>query len=333
MFRFYLLLSLLSLSFSLSFLDSTCSPYDSGTNNCASCGTCFNPGGRSGVLCKSGTNSGYYCPPEPQSGSDAAYACMDWTFGSLTMKRQEEAFNARTGNSIYFGVGTYGTSNDPQRGLGACYRLVVSGLDRDLIVQSINTGSDVDGNQFDMQVGCGGAGAFNSCAGGAAAMFPGDYTNWGHIYGGVDHRDQCSLLPPYPNNPNPMKEAQDSLVTLCQYSFDKKVRIDQSGASSNPSIQSVNRVQCPEELVFMTQMQRNDEPEGYERGTVGNHVCGEAGNAWCLTRMMDCRKPSGAVKDNVVDKLMVKGRKIVQPCTADGYTRIDVQCGCFNCYC
>ena len=312
----------------------TCSAYDKGANNCAKgCGRCFNAGSRKGVLCNAGSNSGYYCPPEKQSGSDVAFACMDWTFGSATMQRQEAAFNRRTGLSVYFGVGTYGTSNDAQRGLGACYRLVVSGLDKDLIVQSINTGSDVDGNQFDLQIGCGGAGAFNACAGGAAAMFAGDYSNWGHIYGGVDHREQCALLPAYPKNSAAMKTAGDNLVTLCQYSFDKKVRVDQSGANSNPSIQSVSRVKCPDELVYMTQMQRKDEPNTYSRGTVGNHKCGESGNAWCLTRMMDCRKPSGGFKDNVVDSLMVAGKKLVQPCTADGYTRLDVQCGCFDCWC
>jgi len=325
---------LFGFSLTISIPNGSCDVYDKGAGNCAkSCDSCFNPGSRPGALCTFGTNSGYYCPPEPQSGSDAAFACMDWTFGSATMKKQEESFNKRTGLNVYFGVGTYGISSDKQRGLGACYRFVVSGLDRDLLVQSINTGSDVDGNQFDLQIGCGGAGAFNSCAGGTTAMFPGDYSNWGHIYGGVDHRTQCQMLPEYPNNPDPMKTAGDSLIALCEYSFDKNVRVDQSGANSNPSIQSVSRVQCPEELVFMTQMQRNDDPKTYERGVVENHECGESGNAWCLTRMMDCRKPSGAVKDNEVDSLMVAGRKLVQPCTQDGYTRIDVQCGCFDCWC
>lgn len=322
----------LSSSFFLS-SDSGCAVYDKGSGNCANnCGNCFNPGSRPGGLCKAGTNSGYYCPPDPQSGSDIAFACMDWTFGSTLMKKQESLFNARTGLNVYFGVGTYGTSSDPQRGLGACYRIVVDGLDRDLLVQSINTGSDVDGNQFDLQIGCGGAGAFNSCAGSDFAMFPGDYSVWGHIYGGVDHKEQCKGLPAYPKNADAMKNAGDSLITLCEYSFDQKVRLD-NGGSSNPSIQSVSRVKCPEELVYMTQMQRNDDPDTYERGPLENHQCGESGNAWCLTRMMDCRKPSGAFKDNVQDNLMVKGRKIVQPCFADGYTRIDVQCGCFDCYC
>ena len=25
--------------------------------------------------------------------------------------------------------------------------------------------------------------------------------------------------------------------------------------------------------------------------------------------------------------------QVVQPCTQDGYTRVDVKCGCYDCYC
>ena len=46
------------------------------------------------------------------------------------------------------------------------------------------------------------------------------------------------------------------------------------------------------------------------------HVCKTqqpgSGAAYCLTRMMDCRKPSGAFKDNIKPELMVPGRKLVQ---------------------
>ena len=48
---------------------------------------------------------------------------------------------------------------------------------------------------------------------------------------------------------------------------------------------------------------------------------------------MDCLKPSGAFKDNIQSALVVPGRRLVQTCLADGYTRIDVQCGCGDCYC
>ena len=59
---------------------------------------------------------------------------------------------------MFFGVGTYGTADDEQNGLGACYRLTAEGVAKDIIAQSINTGHDVAGNQFDLQIGAGGAG-------------------------------------------------------------------------------------------------------------------------------------------------------------------------------
>ena len=95
----------------------------------------------------------------------------------------------------------------------------------------------------------------------------------------------------------------------------------------------------------MTWVQRADEPAGYAAAPASrlpgfpavNKTCRSevsgAGTAYCLTRMMDCRKPSGGFKDNIKAELMVPGRRVVQTCTADGYTRQNVQCGCSGCYC
>ena len=346
----FLLLAAAPLAFSMS----TCSVYKNKTDNCAaSCGSCFNPGGRGGHICQ-GPSTGYYCSTDPNPGQDMAYACMDWTFGSTAMIAAETAFNKREGDDVYFGVGTYGTSDDPQRGLGACYRLEVDTVDKSILVQSINTGSDVAGNQFDLQIGDGGTGAFNTCAGSPdSSMYPGPISAWGHQYGGVDNRADCAGLPKYPAVPGPMKAAGDDLVALCEYGFDKKVRGE---GGSNPSLLNVTRVRCPPELVHMTQMQRTDGPDSPTAAAAAaqqqlpepafrrnSTVAGApkkcqadvpgGGTAYCLTRMMDCRKPSGGFKDNVKGEIMAAGMKIVQPCMRDGYTRIDVQCGCLDCYC
>lgn len=258
------------------------------------------------------------------------------------MQSQESVFQKRTGIDVHFGVGTFGTDDDDQKGIGACYRITADSTKKDLIVQSVNTGSDVSGNQFDLQVGDGGAGIFDVCAGGSTpgkdSMFPGPYSEdvWGHQYGGVDDRDQCANLPLHPAVDAPMKNAGDDLVTLCEFSFDQGVRGD---GGHNPSILSIGRVQCPEELVHMTQIQRNDDPQGYvpETPKKAEHECqADVPNTpldWCLTRMMDCRKPSGAWRSNVKEELMVPGRRLVQTCTSDGYTRYDNQCGCFDCDC
>jgi len=262
---------------------------------------------------------------------------MDWTFGSSVNRKAEAAFNTQYNESVYFGVGSFG-SKDQMAGLGACYRLKVEGVDRDLILQSINTGSDVQGNQFDLQVGDGGFGANNKCAGTSSAMYPGGTAAWGDMYGGVSTRDKCAGLPLYPTVSGPMKAAGDDLVSLCQYSFDKKVRLETN--PSNPTILDMARVKCPPAIVELTQIQRSDEPADYHGtslpgfpnpGTKCQH------NSWdlsyCLTRMMDCCKPSGSWITNVVASLVVDKRKVVQMCTSDGYTRIDVQCGCFDCNC
>jgi len=302
-------------------------------------------------MCKGssdGGGTGYYCPPDaPGADGDMAFACMDWTFGSKGMQAAEASFSQRTGEDVYFGVGTFGTSDDAMRGIGACYRLQIGseggGVAKDLLLQSINTGSDVSGFQFDLQVGDGGAGLFNTCAGGSSpghdSMYPGPYSDdtWGKQYGGADTRVQCDNLPSYPSASAAMIAAGEDLGALCEWSFDHGVR---GATGANPSILSIGRVECPMELVEFTQLKRSDDPSGYSCGSEchqAEHECllnsGGSEATWCLTRMMDCRKPSGAFKDNVRDELVVDGMKVVQPCTSDGYTRIDVQCGCTDCYC
>lgn len=319
-------------------------PYGSACTG-SSCGSCFNAGARPGLVCKGKDNTtGYFCPPDsPGPDDDMAFACMDWTFGSSAMKKAETNFEQRTGESVFFGVGTFGTSDDPQRGLGACYRLKIKGVEKELLLQSVNTGSDVSGFQFDLQMGDGGAGAYNACAGGERpghdSMFPGSYdeSTWGKQFGGADSIEQCDNLPPYPAKDEAAKMQGDNLQELCKYSFAKKVR---GATGGNNSIQQIGRVECPQELVHFTQFKRKDDPIGFQCGVdtkkgcvQAPHDCPGGSDPWCLTRMMDCRKPSGAVKDNVKEELMVAGHKVVQTCTSDGYTRFDVQCGCFDCYC
>lgn len=293
------------------------------------------------MICQGGNTAatGYLCPPEPGVG-DMAFACMDWTFGSTAMQAAELQFQNSSGYRVRFGVGTFGTADDPLKGIGNCYRISTNTTDVDLIVQSINTGSDVAGDQFDLQVGVGGAGAYDVCVGGgspgATSMFPGSKDVWGWTYGGVANRADCANLPKFPEKGDPMQTAGDDLVSLCEYSFDQGVRLE---GGWNPTIKSIGRVQCPEELVQMTQIQRSDDPSGFvpESPLIGDHMCQSnipgMTNEWCLTRMMDCRKVSGAWRRNTNEELTVAGRRLVQTCTADGYTRIDNQCGCFDCYC
>ena len=63
--------------------------------------------------------------------------CFDWLVFSEGMKERERLYKTETADDVYFGVGSYGS--DSSRG-GQCYRLTVSGVDKDLIVQVINQG-------------------------------------------------------------------------------------------------------------------------------------------------------------------------------------------------
>merc|ERR1712212_287075 len=75
MFRFALIASLIFIACPVHGQEGDCMVYDQGSENCAdSCAACFNPGSRSGVMCRAGDNGGYYCPAD--SSEDMAYACM-----------------------------------------------------------------------------------------------------------------------------------------------------------------------------------------------------------------------------------------------------------------
>ncbi len=177
---------------------------------------------------------------------------------------------------VWLGVGTFGTADDPMQGLGNCYRLSIvdtecggspdagAPIERNIIAQSVNTGSDVANIQFDLQMGNGGTGAFNNCAGQGWSMFPGEFTYeiWGDQYGGSPFRDSsegspsCDDLPPYPQDPYQMTLWGDDLINMCKYSFDKRLRV----GTTNPTIVDMAQVTCPDELVELTQVRRTDEP-------------------------------------------------------------------------
>jgi hypothetical protein len=139
-----------------------------------------------------------------------AFQCIDWTAGSVGMKGREATYASRTGDNVFFGVGSYG--NDQTRA-GKCYRITASNLDRDIIVQSVNQGPDVPDANFDIQVGDGGFGLNNACTVGTTStpQFDGVASDWGSAYGGWSDISGCDRLPAYPhcgNNP------QDNLQVL-----------------------------------------------------------------------------------------------------------------------
>ena len=129
------------------------------------------------LTCSSGKD--YSTAPIATCATCASYQCIDWTFGSSANAARETAFFAETGVNVYFGVGSYSKTNHIEAGL--CYRITAKNIDRDLIVQIVNMGSDVINGNVDLQTGDGGFGLYNACTQETTKMpqFSGAGTNWG----------------------------------------------------------------------------------------------------------------------------------------------------------
>lgn len=324
---------------------------------CGNCGSCANAGSDYTVrnnnlntkfITDPGNNVGYGVSTDISGNSgEWAYMCMDWTAGSSHLTKAEQDFKKSSGEDVYFGVGTDGCSQTGN--MGGCYRISyaeagtgTATLSKDLIVQAVNSGGDVHCPQFDLQVGVGGTGAFNNCHGSDVSMFSGN--EFGEEYGGWKNKDDCSKSPEYPKNNAAAKAAGDNLVDLCELSFDRKFR-GENGANS--VIRKMSQVTCPTELTNVTNIRRADQNDlGYDHNTKGSAIpggqvdnptadCGfntGGDGSNCLSRMMDCRKPSAAFKDNVDVDNMVDGQRLIPACVNDGYTRIVSDCGGEGCY-
>ncbi|CAF3042522.1 unnamed protein product, partial [Rotaria sp. Silwood2] len=76
----------------------------------------------------------------------------------------------------------------------ACYKLdFTSGpvVGKSMIVQVVNSGSDVHPNQFDLQIPGGGVGIYNACS----SQWNAPSDGWGQRLGGVSSRQDCYSLP------------------------------------------------------------------------------------------------------------------------------------------
>lgn len=203
------------------------------------------------------------------------YICR--TIGSSGNQAREAAFLKRTGHKVYFGVGSYG--ND-QANAGRCVRITTNTIDRDIIAQVVNQGADVHDDNFDIQTADGGFGIFNACVmdGTTVPQYSGTGEVWGDILGGVKTASECSQLPPYPMCGT---SPQDNLQTMCEWSFQAKIRLTGS-STSNPIIKKLCYVACPLELYQATGLRRSDESNS--AFTCLTQL--KAGGS--LTRMMDC---------------------------------------------
>ncbi|GAB5588602.1 hypothetical protein Unana1_03502 [Umbelopsis nana] len=112
-----------------------------------------------------------------------------------------------------------------------CYALTFTSgavAGKQFVVQITNTGGDLGGNQFDLEIPGGGVGIYNGCT----PQWNSPANGWGDRYGGVSSASDCSQLPAV-------------LQPGCQWRFGWFQNAD------NPTV-NFQQVQCPTELTSRT---------------------------------------------------------------------------------
>ena len=248
-------------------------------------------------------------------GQCMSYQCLDWVVLSKGMQRREEQYYNRTsGDSVYFGVGSYGS--DGSRA-GLCYRITATGVDRDLIVQVITAGGNTADGNFNLLMADGGfSDKSNACVeeGTSIPQFDGGSVSWGGPKGGWLTPDGCRKLPQYPLCGG---TRQDNMQELCYKSFAAGLRLTDYNFS-NPVITKMCNVQCPAELWKATGLHRNDE-------IVQQFTCSanQEPSGGLLSRGMNCAKPSYGWGLPATAGNTTVGYDRVVPCRRDGYTRVN----------
>ncbi|KAJ8663728.1 hypothetical protein O0I10_000977 [Lichtheimia ornata] len=118
----------------------------------------------------------------------------------------------------------------------SCYELTFTSGEvkgKRMVVQSTNTGGDLSGNQFDLQIPGGGVGIFNGCQ----SQWNAPANGWGERYGGISSASQCDDLPKH-------------LQAGCEWRFNWFKNAD------NPSV-TFKEVTCPAEIVKKSGCSRN----------------------------------------------------------------------------
>ena len=141
--------------------------------------------------------SGVTTTPIATCASCVAYQCIDWNVGSKGNAAREAAYFAQTGDSVYFGVGSY---SNRTTSAGLCYRVKSPAIDRDLIVQILEMGYGTNTGNVNLQVGDGGFGTSHACTSESTTtpMFSGTGTAWGvqinSIFEIVFFYDDCCII-------------------------------------------------------------------------------------------------------------------------------------------
>lgn len=267
---------------------------------------------------------------------DLGHACMDWNAGSEAMENAAEAYASRlhlSGDQTpIFAVGSVGHATTNYN-MGKCFKFTLQGVTRPLIMQAVNEGGDVASGNIDVMMGAGGEGAYLGCT---APDYQADPMFGPHSYpgvfgqtalkGGPATKGKCANLPAWAaalDQSSPQSGAE-SLVDLCEASFDLNLRPTDSTTNGNPLITGRSWIACPDELVGITRLKRIDEPDVASPVNQDEEFTSGSSHA---TRMMDCCKPAAGTVSRVPK--FDQNYPAVMSCKADGFTRMD---GTFNPY-
>ena len=223
---------------------------------------------------------------------------LGWSCPHLMLLSPDLQYAAEANRNSWavYGVAGIGQTSD----CGSCYQLQITGggspSPDKYIVQAVNTGSDVSSGQFDILVGAGVFGIYDSCSsdcqqgqvcsGGHcnAPYYSGDFNAWtpdGNCYGGGVHdASECSKLT------GTSSFADQTLQYGCPEAINR-------GFHSNFEVQW-QRVQCPPSLYKVTGLRRKDDAE-YPMPNPGLTLK----NTGRTTTTMDCCKPTCGWRQNI----------------------------------
>lgn len=254
------------------------------------------------------SHSSHYNYPAPNTSVHADYntksgcggggdSSIGWSCPHLMLLSPDLQYASEVdGNSwAVYGVAGIGQTSD----CGSCYQLDITGggspSPNKYIIQAVNTGSDVRSGQFDILVGAGGFGIYDSCSSNCqyeacsgghcnAPYYSGNFAAWtpdGNCYGGGVHDSkECTRLS------GNSSFAEQTLQFGCPEALNR-------GFHENFEVQW-QRVQCPTSLYKVTGLRRKDDSE---------HPTAKLGliltNSGRTTTTMDCCKPTCAWRQNI----------------------------------
>ena len=229
---------------------------------------------------------------------------MSWSCPHLMLLSPDMINAARTDRNDWalYGVAGIGQTSD----CGKCFQLEITGGDQPspnkFIVQAVNTGSDVGSGQFDILMGAGGFGIYDSCSSNCqngqvcsgghcnAAMYSGNFHSWtpdNNCYGGGVHdANSCDSLVTTPSSNQ--NYAEKTLVYGCKAAIQKNYHKNFQVA--------FKQVQCPKSLYQLTGIRSKS-----DQLVSSPHKDLKLEGQGRTTTMMDCCKPTCAWRQNTQD--------------------------------